>query len=135
MRKTIAAALLLSVASSGTARAFSGTALTTTEAGAGFAAIAQGQHYDDFDHLLRNKSNGEVLVCAENRCYPALLAQSGQLTEVMRLQGCRIAEASGDHKGIEWHDLSTPGFDRDPDHGDNDQTDDGGDLRKPLSAR
>lgn len=134
--RTLAAALLLSTAASCPAWACSGTALTSKDAGHGFAAIAQGQHYDDFDHLLRDKTNGQVVVCTGERCYPALLAEGGTLTEVMRLQGCRIAEASGDHRGIEWHDLDTPGFDRNPEHGDNDHADDGSsDLRKPLSAR
>lgn len=112
--KTLAATLLFSMACPGLAYACSGTGLVSAPATRTSEAVERGQHYDDLDHLLRNKANGEVLVCAEDRCYPAIVVADEHPIELMRLQGCRIADAATTEGGMERHEMDTPGFDRPP---------------------
>ena len=88
--------------------ACSGAVLLSAAGGEGkdHVSIKRGQELSRLDHLLRDPTTGDIVVCNKKHCYPAFgLDQDQQPQEIIRLEGCKIADASSDEDGLERHKI------------------------------
>ena len=90
------------------AHACSGKVLLSAAGGEGkdHVSIKLGQKLTSLDHLLRDPKTGDIVVCNKKHCYPAFgLDQDQRPQEIIRLEGCKIADASSYKDGLERHKI------------------------------
>ena len=74
--------------------------------GKNHVSIKRGQALSHLDHLLRDPTTGDIVVCNRRLCYPAFaLDQHEQPQEIIRLEGCKVDDASSDEDGLERHKI------------------------------
>ena len=114
--RVIAAALVLLLGGCH-ALACSGKVLLSAADGAGkeHVSIKRDQELSRLDHLLRDPTTGDIVVCNKKHCYPAFaLDQHEQPQEIIRLEGCKILDASSEEDGLERHKIDDIGTDAAP---------------------
>ena len=105
--RVIAAALVLLLGGR-PALACTGKVLLSAAGGEGkdHVSIKRGQALSRLDHLLRDPKTGDIVVCNKKHCYPAFgLDQDQRPQEIIRLEGCKIPDASSDEDGLERHKM------------------------------
>ena len=103
--RVIAAALVLLLGAVN-ALACSGKVLLSAAGGEGKnrVSIKRGQALSRLDHLLRDPTTGDIVVCNKKHCYPAFgLDQDQRPQEIIHLEGCKIVDASSEEDGLERH--------------------------------
>jgi hypothetical protein len=82
--------------------ACTGTVVRGLDATSRYEAVTTGQLVRSLDKAIRNSDDGAMLVCAGERCFPAIVKDDdhgGALTEVMELKGCKIElQSRKDHE-------------------------------------
>ena len=103
--RIFAATILMFIPS--TAWACTGTVLhgATNDDQGKSVRVEKGQHLENLTHILITKT-GEGLVCAEEKCYPAMSRDAdGNAIEIVDLQGCKISDAFTVIDGLERHEI------------------------------
>ena len=106
--QSVAIASLFVLSSAPVALACSGTVLFDAAGAEGkdHVSIKLGQKLSGLDHLLRDPKTGDIVVCNKKHCYPAFgLDQDQRPQEIIRLEGCKIADASSYEDGLERHKI------------------------------